>query len=253
MTLLRKHVGTDPAGDDRPGGTRCLATDITLIAVGTPFDGREIDLTAVLGAAAPDRDRAAEASTATTSWSSRAPWCPAPPTGMCCRRSRRPRARSAGVDFGVGMNPEFLSEGEAVNDFLFPDRIVLGGIDERTHRRARASLYEPFRDVPRLRTNTRTAEMIKYASQRAAGHADLVLQRAGEPGRRARRHRHGRGHARRAPQPVLPRPQQGRPAAHHGVSGGGLRIRRQLPAEGRERADRPWARPPAIPCRCWRR
>jgi UDPglucose 6-dehydrogenase/GDP-mannose 6-dehydrogenase len=61
------------------------------------------------------------------------------------------------------MNPEFLSEGEAVNDFLFPDRLVLGGIDERSID-ALESLYEPFAGVPRLRTNTRTAEMIKYAS-----------------------------------------------------------------------------------------
>ena len=72
--------------------------------------------------------------------------------------------KTAGVDFGVGMNPEFLSEGEAVNDSLFPDRIVLGGIDERTID-VLERLYEPFEaDVPRLRVNTRTAEMIKYAS-----------------------------------------------------------------------------------------
>ena len=71
--------------------------------------------------------------------------------------------KRAGADFGVAMNPEFLSEGEAVNDFLFPDRLVLGGIDERSID-ALECLYEPFKDVPRLRTNTRTAEMIKYAS-----------------------------------------------------------------------------------------
>ena len=72
--------------------------------------------------------------------------------------------KRAGKDFGVGMNPEFLSEGEAVNDYLFPDRIVLGGIDQRSTD-VLEDLYKPFpADVPRLRTNTRTAEMIKYAS-----------------------------------------------------------------------------------------
>jgi UDPglucose 6-dehydrogenase/GDP-mannose 6-dehydrogenase len=72
--------------------------------------------------------------------------------------------KKAGKDFGVGMNPEFLSEGEAVNDFLFPDRIVLGGIDARATD-VLEEVYKPFGpEVPRLRTNTRTAEMIKYAS-----------------------------------------------------------------------------------------
>jgi UDPglucose 6-dehydrogenase/GDP-mannose 6-dehydrogenase len=71
--------------------------------------------------------------------------------------------KKAGVDFGIGMNPEFLTEGEAINDFLSPDRIVLGGIDETTIDR-QASLYEGFPGVEVLRTNNKTAEMIKYTS-----------------------------------------------------------------------------------------
>jgi UDPglucose 6-dehydrogenase len=64
----------------------------------------------------------------------------------------------------VGMNPEFLSEGEAVQDFLFPDRIVIGGIDARSAQ-VLTDIYLPYgSEVPRLMTNTRTAEMIKYAS-----------------------------------------------------------------------------------------
>jgi UDPglucose 6-dehydrogenase/GDP-mannose 6-dehydrogenase len=70
--------------------------------------------------------------------------------------------KRAGPDFGLGMNPEFLTEGQAIQDFLMPDRIVLGGIDERSID-AQAQLYSVF-DAPVLRTNTRTAEMIKYAS-----------------------------------------------------------------------------------------
>jgi UDPglucose 6-dehydrogenase/GDP-mannose 6-dehydrogenase len=75
----------------------------------------------------------------------------------------RASGKSAGVDFGLGMNPEFLAEGVAVRDFMAPDRIVAGGIDERS-RSTIARLYESFSDVPIIHTDPTTAEMIKYAS-----------------------------------------------------------------------------------------
>ena len=72
--------------------------------------------------------------------------------------------REVGGDLGLGMSPEFLTEGQAVADFLAPDRIVLGGVDERTHE-ALEELHAGFApSVPRLKTNLETAEMIKYAS-----------------------------------------------------------------------------------------
>jgi len=64
--------------------------------------------------------------------------------------------------FGLGMNPEFLREGDAIGDFASPDRIVLGYEDPQTLRRLE-ELYAPW-DVDKLRVNTRTAEMIKYAN-----------------------------------------------------------------------------------------
>jgi UDPglucose 6-dehydrogenase len=60
------------------------------------------------------------------------------------------------------MNPEFLREGEAIEDFMQPDRIVLGYEDEGTLR-ALEELYAPW-DVEKIRVNTRSAEMIKYAN-----------------------------------------------------------------------------------------
>ncbi|MDY6770240.1 MAG: nucleotide sugar dehydrogenase, partial [Candidatus Nanohaloarchaea archaeon] len=70
--------------------------------------------------------------------------------------------KTAGEDFGVCMNPEFLREGTALNDFLEPDRIVIGELDERSGETV-AQLYEDF-DAPVMRTSLRAAELIKYAS-----------------------------------------------------------------------------------------
>jgi nucleotide sugar dehydrogenase len=79
-----------------------------------------------------------------------------------------PDGRAVRGRFSVVSNPEFLREGSAIGDFLYPDRIVLGS-DSETALDAMATLYEPIvtgRDphVPLLRTDLVTAEMLKYAS-----------------------------------------------------------------------------------------
>ena len=65
-------------------------------------------------------------------------------------------------DFPVVSNPEFQREGSAIQDFLKPDRVVIGSGDEAAARRV-AELYRTF-DCPIIITDLRTAEMIKYAS-----------------------------------------------------------------------------------------
>ena len=72
------------------------------------------------------------------------------------RRGNRP------LDFSVVSNPEFLREGSAINDFMNPDRVVLGSEDRSAANRV-ATLYQPLRCTIMV-TDLRTAEMIKYAS-----------------------------------------------------------------------------------------
>lgn len=68
------------------------------------------------------------------------------------------------IKFGVVSCPEFLREGSAVQDFVFPDRTVLGSTPEdQWAAEAVAQLYLPLR-APIMMTDLRTAEMIKYAS-----------------------------------------------------------------------------------------
>jgi len=70
--------------------------------------------------------------------------------------------KKAGTDFGLAMNPEFLREGVAIQDFLTPDRIVIGSYDERSRTTVR-ELYKNF-SCPLVETTLSAAEMIKYAS-----------------------------------------------------------------------------------------
>jgi UDPglucose 6-dehydrogenase len=66
------------------------------------------------------------------------------------------------LSVGVVSNPEFLREGSAVQDFLRPDRVVLGSTDRAAAQQV-AELYLPLR-APIVITDLYTAEMIKYAS-----------------------------------------------------------------------------------------
>ncbi len=74
-------------------------------------------------------------------------------------------ARGQEIDFSVVSNPEFLKEGAAVEDFMRPDRIVIGAEDERAIELMRA-LYAPFqRNHERLIVmDVRSAELTKYAA-----------------------------------------------------------------------------------------
>ncbi len=139
-----------------------LDSDVSLLAVGTPFNGSEIDLTYVrqvardIGSALREKPGYHVVIVKSTV-------VPGTTDTEVLPLLEEFSGKRAGVDFGVGMNPEFLREGAAIDDFMNPDRIVLGGLDERTHA-VMADLYAPFTGVDVLKTNNKTAEMIKYTS-----------------------------------------------------------------------------------------
>jgi UDPglucose 6-dehydrogenase/GDP-mannose 6-dehydrogenase len=159
--LLRRNVGRRlQATTDLRAAVR--GSELSLIAVGTPFDGSQIDLSAVQEAAR----QIGEVLRDTHGYHTvvvKSTVVPGTTEGCVVPVLEQASGKRAGSDFGVGMNPEFLTEGQAVEDFMTPDRIVLGAIDARSLA-ALEALYVGFVGVPRLRTNPRTAEMIKYAA-----------------------------------------------------------------------------------------
>lgn len=74
-------------------------------------------------------------------------------------------AKNATVPFAVVSNPEFLREGFAVDDFMKPDRVVIGSSDERAIK-VMESLYKPFvrQGNPILFMDEKSAELTKYAA-----------------------------------------------------------------------------------------
>jgi UDPglucose 6-dehydrogenase/GDP-mannose 6-dehydrogenase len=159
--LLKKNAGS------RLVATTSLAeamagADIALICVGTPFDGRTIDLGYVrrvareIGTVLRTSDHYCVVTVKSTV-------VPGTTDTVVREELEQASGKRAGADFGLGMNPEFLAEGVAVKDFMAPDRIVVGGIDERSTD-VLAAMYAMFKDTPIVRTTPRTAEMIKYTS-----------------------------------------------------------------------------------------
>jgi UDPglucose 6-dehydrogenase len=71
--------------------------------------------------------------------------------------------RNAKHKADVVSNPEFLREGSAIQDFMHPDRVVIGGHDRGAAEKV-AKLYEPLQAHILITPNIYTAEMVKYAS-----------------------------------------------------------------------------------------
>ena len=133
------------------------ASAIIFIAVGTPQDeDGSADLQHVL-AVARDIGRAMEKYTVVVDKST-------VPVGTAAR-VRAAIARETSQPFSVVSNPEFLKQGAAIEDFMKPDRVVIGTEDQRSAE-IMEELYAPFTrtGAPIMMMDTASAELSKYAA-----------------------------------------------------------------------------------------
>ncbi|MBN7783601.1 UDP-glucose/GDP-mannose dehydrogenase family protein [Ponticoccus gilvus] len=133
--------------------------EAVFIAVGTPTrrgDGHA-DLTYVM-AAAEEIARAAKDYVVVVTKST-------VPVGTNAKVREAVAAANPALDFDVASNPEFLREGAAIDDFMKPDRVVVGVETERAAK-VMEGIYRPLylRDFPIVTTDLESAEMIKYAA-----------------------------------------------------------------------------------------
>jgi UDPglucose 6-dehydrogenase len=155
--LVRRNVDERRLSFTTDIATAVRGADVVFIAVGTPsaHDG-SADLSQVLGAAEAI-GRALTGFTVVVTKST-------VPVGTA-QKIKDAIARVTGQPYAVGSNPEFLKEGDAVNDFMKPDRVIIGSDDSRAIDVLR-HLYAPFvRTNDRILTmDARSAELTKYAS-----------------------------------------------------------------------------------------
>lgn len=79
-------------------------------------------------------------------------------TYLACRQTGKKRK----IKFDVASNPEFLKEGHAINDFMHPDRVVIG-VESEKAKSILTDLYKPL-NAPIVVTDIKSAELIKHAS-----------------------------------------------------------------------------------------
>ena len=139
---------------------KLLECEVILMAVGTPTVNEKIDLTQIktasksIGKLIKNHDKFISVIVKSTV-------VPGTTDSVVKNILEENSGKKIG-EFGLGMNPEFLREGNAVEDFMNPDRIVFGHEDKITLEYLH-EIYSPW-NVDKIIVNTRSAEMIKYVN-----------------------------------------------------------------------------------------
>lgn len=158
-TLLVRQLASGQIAFTSDIGAAVKASDIIFLAVGTPMrraDGHA-DLSYIMGALegiAPHLDRFKVIVTKSTV-----------PVGTSRVVEKRLRELAPKADFAVCSNPEFLREGAAIEDFMAPDRVLIGADDQRAAT-VLETLYRPLsvKGTPVLIAGRESAELAKYAA-----------------------------------------------------------------------------------------
>jgi UDPglucose 6-dehydrogenase len=157
--LMAKNVAAGRLSFTLDLAQAVAGADAVFIAVGTPTrrgDGHA-DLTYVMAAAA-EIGRALTGYAVIVTKST-------VPVGTNRKVAEAVLAANSNADFDVASNPEFLREGAAIDDFMRPDRVVVG-VETKRARKVMGDIYRPLflRDFPIVYTGLESAEMIKYAA-----------------------------------------------------------------------------------------
>ncbi|MBD3213189.1 MAG: nucleotide sugar dehydrogenase [Candidatus Lokiarchaeota archaeon] len=143
-------------------------TDITFISVGTPMrKDYSIDLS-YINSVSEDIGRALAEKNSYHLIIDRSTVVPGTTRNMIGKNIEKNSKKSMGNEFGLCMQPEFLAEGRAVEDTYYPDRIVIGELDEKSGSMLE-KLYQDFYgehlvDCPVLRMTIESAELVKYGN-----------------------------------------------------------------------------------------
>ena len=157
--LLQKNLAAGRLTFTTDLAAAVAGVEAVFIAVGTPTrrgDGHA-DLTYVMAAAA-EIGRALTGYAVIVTKST-------VPVGTNRKVAEVIRDANPKAQFDVASNPEFLREGAAIDDFMRPDRVVVG-VETKQAKKVMAELYRPLflRDFPVVYTGLESAEMIKYAA-----------------------------------------------------------------------------------------
>jgi UDPglucose 6-dehydrogenase len=155
--LLRRNIAAERLSFSTDLTAGVKASEVVFIAVGTPqADSGDADLRIAISVA-HQVAAAAERYTVLVNKST-------VPVGTAARMQAEIAARTK-VEIDVVSNPEFLKEGAAIDDFMRPDRIVIGVSNERA-RAIMAEMYAPFvrTESPIYFMDPRSAELTKYAA-----------------------------------------------------------------------------------------